>query len=192
MTNASFLLHSPYWTESDTDLQAAWKIMESIKASGKARSIGVSNYTAAHLQSTLATATIPPSINQIEHHPYMQNEDLLNFARGHGIATSAYGALAPLTRNHEGPLDETLREIGKKHNVSPGMICLKWCLESGIVVVTTSSKEERLAEYTKLPDLRLSEEEMVMISEKGKETIDGKDLVPRVLNYVRKLKEAGK
>ena len=163
--------------------------MESIKTSGKARSIGVSNYEVSHLQATLATATVPPSINQIEHHPYMQNEELLTFSREHGIVTSAYGALAPLTRNHKGPLDETLVALGRKYGASPGVICFKWCLQSGIVVVTTSSKEERMAEYLKLRDFSLTEDEMKIISRHGKESVEGEELVPRVLAYYQKLKE---
>ena len=163
--------------------------MESIKASGKAWSIGVSNYSVTHLKETLETAKIPPSINQIEHHPYMQNEDLLEFSRENGIATSVYGALAPLTRNRAGSLDETLAKLSQKYNVSPGMICLAWCLQAGLVVVTTSSKEERMAEYLKACDLKLADEDMAAISMDGKESVKGLDILPRVQAYYQSLKK---
>ncbi|EXJ80420.1 alcohol dehydrogenase [Capronia coronata CBS 617.96] len=187
-----YLLHSPYWTDSDADLQRAWKDMEAVKESGKARSIGVSNYSQTHLSATLATARIPPSINQIEFHPYMRQGDVVPVAFSHShsnIATSAYGALAPVTRNIPGPLDQTLESLAKKYGVSTGLICLRWCIDQDIVVITTSEKETRMKEYLTVFDFKLTDGEVQEISDRGTESVGGKELVPRVIRYYRSLKE---
>jgi diketogulonate reductase-like aldo/keto reductase len=165
--------------------------MESVKESGKARSIGLSNYGEPHILATLATARIHPSINQIEFHPYLRHGDLLPFSRNHGkIAISAYGALAPVTRNIPGPLDETLEMLAKKYSVSKGMICLRWCIDQGVVAVTTSQKEQRMEEYLRVFEFELTQEEVQEIGEKGSECLK-EDLVPRVVQYYRRLRAQG-
>ncbi|KAH8807661.1 NADP-dependent oxidoreductase domain-containing protein [Xylogone sp. PMI_703] len=184
----SYLLHTPYWTESSADLQAAWATMEVIKESGKARSIGVSNYDTKHIEATLASAKIIPSINQIEFHPYLRHGNLVPFSKDHGnIATSAYGALAPVTRNLPGPLDETLDKLAEKYGVNKGMVCMRWCIDQNIVVITTSRKEERMKEYLGVFDFKLTPEEIQEISEKGEECVH-EELVPRVIQYYNQMK----
>ena len=74
-----YLIHAPFFAKSDQDLQKAWAAMESVKEAGKTKSIGVSNYLESHLKATLATAKTPPSINQIEFHPYLQHGSLLDY-----------------------------------------------------------------------------------------------------------------
>ncbi|RFU28807.1 hypothetical protein B7463_g7508, partial [Scytalidium lignicola] len=186
-----YLLHSPYWTESKEDLQIAWAAMEAIKESGKARSIGVSNYDESHIQTTLATARIIPSINQIEYHPYLRHGNLLFFSQDHGnIAISAYGALSPVTRNMPGPLDDTLETLAAKYGVNKGMICLRWCINQNVVVITTSQKEERMKEYLGVFSFKLTQEEVREISEKGAECVH-EELLPRVIQYYNRLKAQG-
>ena len=172
--------------------------MERVQASGKARSIGVSNYEANHLKATLLTARIPPAINQIEYHPYMtvrKGEPLLEQLRADGIAVSAYGALTPVTNNIAGPLDEVLARLANKYGLSPGLICLRWCTEQDVVVITTSQKEERMKEYLQLFRFELEPSEEKEISSAGQRCLDGiGELKPRVLKYVEKMKanEEGK
>lgn len=161
--------------------------MEEVKSSGKAHSIGVSNYEESHLKATLATAKIPPAINQIEFHPYMtrrNGSDLLAQLRADGVAVSAYGLLSPMTRNIAGPLDEVLVRIATTHRVSPGMICLRWAIEQGVVVITTSQKEDRMKEYLRLFDFTLSSDECNQITDAGLACVAGKeDLKPRIIHY---------
>jgi diketogulonate reductase-like aldo/keto reductase len=66
------LIHSPYFAETEADLQSAWKELEKVKASGKARSIGVSNFQRAHIETITKNGGTIPSVNQIEFHPYLQ------------------------------------------------------------------------------------------------------------------------
>lgn len=142
-----YLIHSPFFAHSDADLQRAWAEMEAVKKSGKARSIGVSNYLQTHLEATLKTAKIPPSINQIEYHPYLQHGNLLRCHPSAKIVTAAYGPLVPETKAKPGPCDSVLENLAKKYNVGVGQILLRWCIDQGVVVITTSSKEDRLKEY---------------------------------------------
>lgn len=162
-----YLIHAPFFARSDTELQEAWAEMEKVKKSGKAKSIGVSNYLKSHLTAILATATIPPSINQIEYHPYLQHGDLIPFQKNHDIATAAYGPLIPVTKAKPGPCDTILEDLARKYNVSEGEIALRWCIEQGIVTITTSGKEERLRDYLRALAITLTPEEMSDIAGSG-------------------------
>lgn len=166
-----YLIHSPFFADgNDKELQTKWAQMEAIKASGKARSIGVSNFTQKHLDILLQTAKIPPAINQVEYHPYLQHGDLLEYHRDKNIAVSAYAPLTAVTRAKPGPLDELYASLAKKYGVGEGDIALRWVLDQGAVAITTSSKEERLKSFlTKLPSFKLTPREVEEIAEKGKE-----------------------
>ena len=143
--------------------------MESVKKSGKAKSIGVSNYLKSHFEATLATANIPPSINQTEYHPYLQHEGLLPYQTSKGIAMAAYGPLSVVTKAKPGPCDDLLAELARKYYVSEGEIALRWCIDQGVVAVTTSSKEERLSDFLRTTTFRLTPKEVEQLSEAGKE-----------------------
>lgn len=165
-----YLIHAPYFANSDADLQRAWAEMEGVKKSGKARSIGVSNYLQSHLEATLKTATIPPSINQIEYHPYLQHGDLIPFQQANqNIATAAYGPLIPITKAKPGPCDVILENLAKKYYVSEGEIALRWAIDQGISAVTTSGKESRLSDYLRALTFKLTPREVKDISEAGAE-----------------------
>ncbi|CAI4212505.1 unnamed protein product [Parascedosporium putredinis] len=129
-------------------LRATWADLQSLKADGKARSIGVSNFLREHLEVLVAAGGVIPAVNQIEFHPYLQHGDLLDFHRQHSITTSAYGPLTPIVRN----------------------VGLRWVIDSGVVAITTSSKEERLRNYIeKVPSFKLTDEEVKGIAEAGRQ-----------------------
>ncbi|KAF3764192.1 Aldo/keto reductase [Cryphonectria parasitica EP155] len=169
-----YLIHSPFFTTDPKILQAKWAEMEAIRASGRAKSIGVSNFIQEHLDAVLETAKVPPAINQIEFHPYLQHvtqdrgEDLLGFQGEKGIATSGYGGLTALTRAAPGPVDGAYAELADKYGVTEGDVALRWTLDKGVIAITTSSREERLQEYLdKLPSFSLTEDEVKEISDLG-------------------------
>lgn len=141
--------------------------MEAVKKSGRARSIGVSNYLQPHLEATLRTATIPPSINQIEYHPYLQHGSLLPYHAKETIGTAAYGPLVPETKAKPGPCDPLLENLAKKYNVGVGQILLRWCIDQGVVVITTSSREDRLKEYLRVFEFKLTPKEVEDIAGAG-------------------------
>ena len=141
--------------------------MESVQASGKARSIGVSNYLQKHLEATLATAKVTPSVNQIEYHPYLQHGDLVPYMKSKGIVPSAYAALTVVTKAKPGPCDTLLEAMANKYYVSEGEIALRWCMDQGIPVITTSGKEERLQDYLRATTFRMTPKEVRDISDAG-------------------------
>ncbi|PYI04281.1 ketoreductase [Aspergillus sclerotiicarbonarius CBS 121057] len=139
----------------DLDLQEAWASMERVKAAGKARLIGVSNFLQGHLEAVLKTATVPPSINQIEFHPYLQHGNLLQFHENQGITTASYGPLTPIIRSKGGPLDGLLPYLAKK-------VC-------GYISITTSSMESRLRSYLRALTFQLTPREVEEISTAGQQ-----------------------
>lgn len=163
-----YLIHTPWFATSDEDLQKRWAELEAIKASGRAKSIGVSNFLQEHLEAILKTAKIPPAINQIEFHPYLQHGDLIAFHKKHNIAVACYGPLIPITKAKGGPVDAIWSELANKYGVSESEIGLRWVIDQGLVAVTTSSKRDRLEGYlADLPLFSLTNEEIARIAEAG-------------------------
>ncbi|KAF7304961.1 Aldo-ket-red domain-containing protein [Mycena kentingensis (nom. inval.)] len=163
-----FLIHSPSpkgTSKPNTDLLELWQAMEAVHAEGLAKSIGVSNFKLVDLQAILPGAKIVPAVNQIEMHPYVWKaaEPVVRYGLENGnITPASYGGLTPLVRAAGGPVDAVLpaiidrltKESGKP--VSAGQVLGKWVLQKGAILLTTSSKEERLKEYlgtTEVPDL---------------------------------------
>lgn len=176
-----YLIHQPFFAEEpgvadrDAELRARWAQMEAARASGRARSIGVSNYLAPHLDATLAGATVPPAINQIEYHPYLQHQDgddgdLLAYHREKGIAVSAYAPLTAVTKAKPGPLDGIYAALAKKYGVGEGDVALRWVIDQGGVAITTSSREDRLRGFlAAVPSFKLTPAEVEKIAVKGRE-----------------------
>lgn len=143
--------------------------MEALQAKGLAKSIGVSNYTPAHLNALLKTAKVIPACNQIEFHPYLQRTELLALHKQHGIATTAFGPLTAATRAAPGPLDDYFASLEKKYAVSAGEISLRWCIDQDIVPITTSSKEQRLSDYLRVATFKLTPKEIQDINKIGQQ-----------------------
>ncbi|KAL5121480.1 hypothetical protein ACEQ8H_000552 [Pleosporales sp. CAS-2024a] len=164
-----YLIHQPWFTESEADLQKAWATMEALQQAGLAKSIGVSNYTPAHLNTVLKTAKVVPACNQIEFHPYLQRTELLALHKKHGIATTAYGPLTAATRAAGGPVDDYVSRLTKKYAVSENEIFLRWCIDQDIVPITTSSKEQRMSDYLRAATFKLTPAEINQINELGRQ-----------------------
>lgn len=141
--------------------------MEQVKEDGKARSIGVSNFLESHLETVLKTATIPPSINQTEYHTYLQHGNLLPYQKSKDIALAAYAPLTPITKARPGPCDEIFASLAKKYFVNEGEIALRWCIDQGIVAITTSAKQERLSDYLRVTAFKLTPKEVEGLNKAG-------------------------
>ncbi|KAH9893661.1 aldehyde reductase 1 [Xylariomycetidae sp. FL2044] len=170
-----YLIHAPYLADTPADLPRVWAEMEAIRDSGRARSIGVSNFLREHLEPILASCRVRPAVNQIEYHPYLQHagpgaggEDLLAYCRDQGIAVSAYAPLTALTRAKGGPADATYEALAHKYGVSAADVALRWCIDQGVVAITTSSREDRLQAYLRrVPSFKLTPAEVEDISKAG-------------------------
>jgi len=168
-----FLIHQP---KAHANLQEVWKELEGVQRDGLTKSIGVSNARVHQLKEILKIATVKPAVNQIEFHPYIWKEhrEVYEFSKSEGIVTASYGGLAPLTKVPDGPLKNilpTIRERVEKtygKPVTEGQILLKWLKQKGILVVTTTSKKERVEEYLNTLDVPdLSTDEIKAIDEHG-------------------------
>ncbi|CAJ2500588.1 Uu.00g034410.m01.CDS01 [Anthostomella pinea] len=165
-----YLLHVPFSAGGPEGTQNIWKQLEAVQESGKAKSIGVSNFMQDDLELIFKVAKITPAINQLEYHPYLQHGDLLDFNRKHGIAVAVYSPLSAITAARPGPVDEVYAELAKKYGVSESDVGLRWCLDQNIVTITTSSSKERLDGYMKNTfSFRLVPQEIERISELGKQ-----------------------
>lgn len=120
-----YLIHAPFFAKSEAELQAKWADLEAILASGKAKSIGVSNFRKHDIEAILKTAKVTPAINQIEFHPYLQHGDLIPFLKSKGIAASAYAPLTAVTKG-PGPVDAIYETLAEKYSVTPGEVALRW------------------------------------------------------------------
>ncbi|KAJ0370841.1 hypothetical protein COL154_001220 [Colletotrichum chrysophilum] len=164
-----YLIHAPFFADSEEELQQKWADFEAIKESGRAKSIGVSNFLQSDLEVILKNAKTPPAINQIEFHPHLQHGDLLDFHRKNNIAVAVYAPLTPITSDVDSPVRTIWANLSKKYGVSESVIGLRWCLDQGLVTVTTSSKEDRLQSYLNhLPAIKLTPREVTEIAEAGK------------------------
>jgi len=162
-----YLIHNPFFKPEGFTLEEAWAEMEAVKAKGLARHIGVSNFRPNTLERLLKSAKEKPEVNQIEFHPYIVDEnDTVEFGRKHGILTAGYSPLTPIGRHAGGPLGPVLDSIAEKHNVTPAQVLLKWQIQQGFVVVTSSSKSERQKPQLEV-DFTLEESEVKLITEEG-------------------------
>lgn len=165
-----YLIHAPFFANSDQELQQKWADLEAIKESGRVHSIGVSNFLQPHLEAILKTAKIVPAVNQIEYHPYLQHGKLVEFHQSKGIATSAYAPLTAAVFGRPGPLDQYYSNLARKYGVSEADVALRWTVDQGMICITTSSNEDRLKAYLgNLPKWKLTPREVENIKEIGGE-----------------------
>ncbi|KKY13454.1 putative ketoreductase [Phaeomoniella chlamydospora] len=166
-----FLIHEPFFAKDNEKLlQKKWSEMEALQKSGKTKAIGVSNFLQPHIETILKTAEIPPAVNQVEFHPYLQREGLVDFCKSKNIQVTAYGPLTPATRakGKSEDFDKYLDILAKKYYVSPGEILLRWCIDQDVIPITTTSKEIRMSDYLRALTFKLTLRELDEIAEQGK------------------------
>ncbi len=133
-----------------------WKAMERILAEGKARTIGVSNFTIRHLEELMAATDIVPAVNQIEFTPYLYQRELQAYCAEKGIVIEAW---SPLTRAIK-LQDPPLVAIAARYRRSPAQILLRWGLQQNAVVIPKSVHKERILENAQIFDFHLAEADM--------------------------------
>jgi 2,5-diketo-D-gluconate reductase A len=153
-----YLIHWPLPTR-DQYLDS-WRAFERIKAEGGSRSIGVSNFRIADLERLAAEAEQTPTINQIELHPLLQQEELRAWHAEHGVVTEAWSPLAKAQVLE----DDTLLTIAAHHERTVAQVILRWHLQLGNVVIPKSVTPERVRENLDLFDFELSEDDLAAIA----------------------------
>jgi diketogulonate reductase-like aldo/keto reductase len=151
------LLHFPV-----TELRGpAWQRMEDVHKAGKAKAIGVSNYTVRHLEELLNKCTIKPAVNQVELHVFLQQPELVAYCRQNDIALEAY---SPLAHGYD-MKHKVLADIAQKHQKSVAKVMIRWCLEQGFVTIPKSTHPARIKENFETLDFHLDADDLQQISE---------------------------
>jgi 2,5-diketo-D-gluconate reductase A len=136
-----------------------WRALEELKADGRARSIGVSNFEPHHLDLLLRETGIVPAVNQIELHPWLQQRAVREYDEAHEIVTESWSPLAR-GRVAEAPV---LDRIAEKHRKSAAQVTIRWHLQLGAVVIPKSSSLERVRSNFDVFDFELDAEDLAAI-----------------------------
>ncbi len=148
-----YLLHWPV----DETMMAAWETLVELRAEGKVRSIGVSNFSVRRFEDFFFRHTdIVPAVNQIELHPFGSRPDVRDYCRGKGIAVESYSPLARMKGLDHPELAAMAAEYGK----SPAQVVIRWHLQHGRVVIPKSQHPERIRENADVFDFALTPDQM--------------------------------
>lgn len=137
-----FLIHWPLPTLYDGDVALPWPVLEEFHAQGRARAIGLSNYTIEHIERVLDAAEVAPHVLQVEAHPFFPNNEVRDFARAHGMTTQAW---SPLARGRAAK-DPALARIAASIGRTGPQAALRWALDRGDIVFPKSVTPARQAE----------------------------------------------
>ncbi|KAL1744028.1 NADP-dependent oxidoreductase domain-containing protein [Schizophyllum fasciatum] len=165
-----YLIHNPRIL-GEKALPGVWQQFEKFRASGRAKSIGVSNFDLDHFKAISSIATITPAVNQIHLHPYnyVEAKPVLDYCAAHNIVVEAYSSLDPITKFPGGPVDAPLAAAAARRNATSVQALFLWVRAKGVVIVTTSSTRSHLEEYLAISELEpLTAEEIAAIDEAGK------------------------
>jgi len=153
-----YLIHWPV-KEKYVD---TWLELEKIYKSGKAKSIGVSNFHKHHLEDIKKVWSVVPVVNQVELHPNLTQEGLQEFCTEHNIILESW---SPLAASKNDLLEsETLISIGKKYNKTSAQVILRWNIDRGIITIPKSITPSRIKENFNIFDFELTKEEVVTIN----------------------------
>ncbi|EEC71800.1 hypothetical protein OsI_04429 [Oryza sativa Indica Group] len=167
-----YLIHWPFQIKKGTelspenfvkpDIPSTWRAMEQLYDSGKARAIGVSNFSSKKLGDLLCVARVPPAVDQVECHPGWQQAKLRAFCHTSGVHLSAY---APLGRMKGIAVDSVLPSVAEMLGRTPAQVALRWGLQQGQSVLPKSVSEARLKENMDLFGWSIPEELCAKLSE---------------------------
>jgi 2,5-diketo-D-gluconate reductase A len=172
-----FLIHWPL-PGIDVDFMETWGAFEEIYASGRARSIGVSNFQANHLRRLIQESNVVPAVNQIEVHPYFTQDALRAVNAEHGVATEAWSPIA------QGQVldNPALAGVADAHGKTPAQVVLRWHIQRGDIVFPKSVTRSRVEENFDIFDFELDESQMGVISALNEDRRIGPD--PDTFNYI--------
>ncbi len=151
-------LYLMHWPAPGQDQYVdAWKRMIDLRKSGKAKSIGVSNFLPEHLDAIIAATDVVPAVNQIELHPNFQQRTLQDYHREHNIVTQSW---SPIGQGKELLSNPTITQIADKHHRSAAQVVIAWHLAKGFSVIPKASSAEHLSDNFAANDLTLNADDM--------------------------------
>ena len=152
-----YLIHQPYG-----DVYGSWRAMEELHREGRIRAIGVSNFHPDRVMDLMLHNEVKPAVNQIETHPFHQQEAARSFLEKNGIQIESWGPFAEGKNNIF--QNEVLGVIAGKHRKSIAQVILRWLIQRGVVVIPKSVKKERMAENFAVFDFELGPADMAAIA----------------------------
>lgn len=152
-----YLIHQPMG-----DYYGAWRAMEELYKEGRIKAIGVCNCYPHVLADLCETVEIKPMVNQVELHPFFQQEDALALMREYGVVPEAWGPFAE--GNHGIFTHPVLTAIGRKYGKSAAQAALRWNVQRGVVVIPKSVHRDRMEQNMDIWDFSLSDEDMAEIA----------------------------
>ena len=182
-----YLIHWPVafkpglegFPESDDDFLSldkvpiidTWKVMLEAKEEGLIKHAGVSNFSIKKLKDLSSKTDHAPEMNQIELHPYLQQNDMLEYCSENNILVTAYSPLGSSDRPDSMKTDdepsllenEVINEIADKHDATPAQVLIKWAVERDTIVIPKSTNAGRIEENLKSAELSLDDEDMAKI-----------------------------
>lgn len=166
-----WLIHQPYG-----DVYGAWRAMEELYRAGRIRAIGVSNFYPDRLVDFVLHNEIPPAINQIELHPFHQQDDALKILKQYDVQAEAWG---PFAEGRNGLFsNDLLQSIAQKHGKTIAQVVLRWLNQRGIVAIPKSVRKERMAENFAIFDFMLDDadvEAIATLDQKASSFFDHRD-----------------
>lgn len=148
-----YLIHQPMG-----DYIGAYRALEEAYREGKIRAIGVCNFYPARLADFCETVEVKPAVNQVELHPFFQQENALALMKEYGVHPEAWGPFAE--GNHGIFTHPVLKKIGDKYGKSPAQVALRWNVQRGVTVIPKSVHKERMEQNLNIWDFKLSQEDM--------------------------------
>lgn len=158
-----YLIHWPC-PENNLFIET-YKAMEELYHAGKVKAIGVCNFKESHLEQLLKSTNVVPVTNQIEYHPFFQQDELQQFCEEKGIKVTAW---SPLMRGGELLKNDVLQQIASNHHKSVAQVVIRWHIQEGRIVIPKSSNPERIKQNIDVFNFELSIEEMNMIKKLNK------------------------
>ena len=153
-----YLIHWP--APSRNDYVEAWQALEEIRSTGKARSIGVSNFSETHLRRVVAASQTVPAVNQIEVHPTFPQVPLVATNDELGIKTESWSPLGRRADLDHPVVLDVARQVGR----TPAQVILRWHIQRGLIVFPKASSRARLAENLDIFDFALADDQMAALS----------------------------
>lgn len=162
-----YLIHWPVAGK----FKETWRALEELYSAGKVRAIGVSNFMQHHLEDLLSVAQVVPMVNQVEFHPYLVQQGLLDFCKAGHIQLEAW---SPLMQGKAMKVGR-LRELAEKYGKEVAQIVLRWNLQKGVVTIPKSVRRDRIHDNTDIFDFELSGDDMAAIDQLDRGTRFGSD-----------------
>ena len=174
-----YLIHQPMG-----DYVGAYRAMEEAYKEGKLKAIGVCNFYPHRLADLCETVEVIPAVNQVELHPFFQQENALALMKEYGVVPEAWGPFAE--GNHGIFTHPVLTAIGQKYGKSAAQVALRWNVQRGVVVIPKSVHKERIEQNMNIWDFQLSDEDMAKLDIGHSEIVDHSD--PAFVKMLHSLK----